>query len=151
MTNARWCRLGGTELIAFGKDHVTGKLERLGCTVSQPSNPRDGKLTVRTGSGRRLEVFVSTQRVSGYAFWTKRRLQPDEHRVAVIVLLGDEPEPTVYVVPSLDWADASPPLTDRDYEGGKSEPEYGIDISRSALTLLRRYAWTDASVQTLFR
>jgi hypothetical protein len=116
-----------------------------------PSNPRDGKLAVRTGGGRSLEVFVSTQRVGGYAFWTKRRLQLGEHRFAVLVLLGDEPEPTVYLVPSLAWVNASPPLTDRDYEGGKSEPEYGIDITRSAVTLLRRYAWTDASAQTLFR
>jgi hypothetical protein len=151
MTNARWSRLGGSELIAFGKELVTKKLERLGCVVDQPSNPRDGKLVVRTGGGRRLDVFVSTQRVGGYVFWTKRRLQLSEHRVAVVVLLGDEPEPAVYLIPTLDWADASPPLTDRDYEGGKSEPEYGVEIGRSATTSLRRYAWTDATAQKLFR
>ena len=151
MTNPRWSRLGGTELIAFGKDIVTDKLARLGCIVTQPSNPRDGKLAVRTGAGRRVEVFVSTQRVGGYVFWTKRRLQPSEHRFAVLVLLGDDPEPGVYLVPSLEWADASPPLTDRDYEGRKSEPEYGIEISASSLASLRRYVWTDASAHRHFR
>jgi len=151
MANPRWSRLGGTELIAFGKDLVTDRLKRLGCKVSQPTNPRDGKLVIHTRAGRRLEAFVSTQRVGGYVFWTKRRLKPSEHRFAVLVVLGDEPEPDLYLVPSLEWADASPPLTDRDYEGGKSEPEYGIEISASSVTLLRRYAWTDASAETHFR
>jgi len=150
MTDAQWSTLGGTELITFGKTIVTDKLERLGCMVTPPSSSRDGKLAVRTPAGRRLEVFVSTQRVGGYVFWTKRRLQPSEHRFAVLVLLGQEPEPSVYIVPTLDWVDASPPLTDRDYEGRKSEPEYGIDITASSVPSLRRYAWTDATAERHF-
>jgi hypothetical protein len=151
VTHHEWSGLAGTDLIAFGKDIVARKLERLGCMVTPPSNPRDGKLAIRTRAGRRVEVFVSTQRVGGYAFWTKRRLQPSDQRFAVLVLLGDNPGPGVYLIPSLDWSDASPPLTDRDYEGGKSEPEYGIEISESSVPMLRRYAWTDASAEEHFR
>ncbi|WP_156028312.1 hypothetical protein [Candidatus Solirubrobacter pratensis] len=97
-----------------------------------------------------MEVFVSTQRVGGYAFWTKRRLQPAGHRFVALVLLAEEPEPRLYLVPSDEWLDASPPLTDRDYEGKASEPEYGIEIGRSSLTSLRRYAWTEAAANGYF-
>jgi hypothetical protein len=146
----RWSRLGGTELIAFGKDLVASTLEQLECRVRRPGNPRDGRLEVTARDGRALEVFVSTQRVGGYVFWTKRRLAPAAHRFAAVVLLGNGPEPELYLVPSQEWLNPSPPLTDRDYEGQKSQPEFGIAIGPSALGSLRRYAWTDTAARQHF-
>ena len=105
----------------------------------------DGKLEVRTGTGRSLEVFVSTQRVGGYAFWTKRRLQPAAHRFAALVLIRGEEEPELYLVPTEAWLDPAPPLTDRDYEGKKSEPEYGIELGPSSLGSLGRYSWSEVA------
>jgi hypothetical protein len=140
----------GSTLITAGKELVTERLKRVGCRVARASNPIDGKLEVRTASGRSLEVFVSTQRIGGYAFWTKGRLQPAPHRLAVLVLLGDGSEPGIYVIPSEDWLKAAPPLTDRDYKGRASEPEYGIAIGRSSLPALRRYAWTEAAAKDYF-
>jgi hypothetical protein len=52
-----------------------------------------GKLDVETPSGRSLEVFVSTQRLAGYVFWTKRRFTPATDRFAAIVLLAEAEEP----------------------------------------------------------
>jgi hypothetical protein len=136
-------RLTGSELIAFGKRTVTSRLQGIGCDVTAPANRRDGKLSVRTESGRGLEVFVSTQRVGGYAFWTKRRLQPARGRFAAVVLLDAGPDTELYLVPSTEWLDASAPLTDRDYAGQASEPEYGIELGASSLLSLRRFAWND--------
>ncbi|MGO9499503.1 MAG: hypothetical protein ACLQA5_22755, partial [Solirubrobacteraceae bacterium] len=96
------------------------------------------KLEVRTPSGRSVEVFVSTQRLGGYVFWTKRRFQPASHRFAAVVLLADAEEPYVYLVPSTEWRSASPPLTNRDNIGKRSEPEYGISLSRSLVHLSTR-------------
>jgi hypothetical protein len=59
-------------------------------------------------------------------------------------------EPAIYVVPSEDWRDAAPPLTYRDYEGRASDPDYGIEIVRSSLPSLRRYAWTEAAARDCF-
>jgi hypothetical protein len=67
-----WSHLGRSELIAFGRATVVERLERRGCTVAAPGALTGGRLDVRTPSGRSIEVFVSTQRVGGYAFWTKR-------------------------------------------------------------------------------
>jgi hypothetical protein len=98
---------------------------------------------VETPSGRSLEVFVSTQRVGGYVFWTKRRFQPASNRFAAIVLLGDAGDPHVYLLPSTEWRNASPPITDRDNIGKRSEPEYGVSLARSSLPALARYLWDE--------
>ncbi len=142
-TNDRWSQLNRQGLIALGRSIVIERLENLGCTVTPPSSRTAGKLEVRTPSGRSVEVFVSTQRLGGYVFWTKRRFQPASHRFAAVVLLADAEEPYVYLVPSTEWRSASPPLTNRDNIGKRSEPEYGISLARSSLDALQRYAWDE--------
>jgi len=151
MTDDRWSELSRQELVALGRTIVTERLENLGCKVTPPSSRVGGKLDVETPSGRALEVFVSTQRVGGYVFWTKRRFTPASNRFAAIVLLADAEDPEVYLVPSTEWRKASPPLTDRPNVGKRSEPEYGISIARSSLPALQRYAWNEASGNEHFR
>jgi hypothetical protein len=148
-TEDRWSRLSRQELIALGRTIVTERLESLGCVVK--SSRTGGKLDVQTPSGRSLEVFVSTQRVGGYVFWTKRRFQPARNRFAAIALLIDAKDPEVYLVPSTEWRNSSPPFTDRDNVGKKSEPEYGISLARSSLPALQRYIWNEGSGDEYFR
>ena len=137
----RWSGLGRQELVALGKSLITERLEAIGCTVTPPPARLDGRLAVQTPSGKPAEVFVSTQRLGGYVFWTKRRLQLADNRFAGVVLLTDAEEPLAYLVPSLEWSQATPPLKDRDNIGKRSEPEYGISLARSSLPSLSRYAW----------
>jgi hypothetical protein len=144
-TDDRWSQLSRQELIALGKAIVIGRLENLDCTVNTPSNRVGGRLEVETPSGRSLEVFVSTQRLGGYVFWTKRRFAPASNRFAAIVLLAEAADPDVYLVPSTEWRNASPPLTDRPNVGKRSEPEYGISLARSSLPALQRYAWNETA------
>lgn len=151
ISDDRWSHLSRPELIALGKTLVTERLKSLGCTVKAPSSPSGSKLDVQTPSGRSIEVFVSTQRVGGYVFWTKRRLQPASNRFAAIVLLADAEDPELYVVPSTEWRSASPPLVDRDNVGKKSEAEYGISLARSSLPALQRYGWDERWGREHFR
>jgi hypothetical protein len=137
------------ELIALGRTTVTDRLQNLGCTVGAPST--HGALEVTTPSGRNLDVYVSTQRTGGYVFWTKRRLQPDSTRFAAIMLLSEDEEPSLYLVPTTEWLHASPPFTDRDNIGKKSEPEFGISLARSSLPALERYRWDDMTAADYFR
>ena len=150
-TDDRGSQLTRQELIALGRTLVIERLEELGCAVTPPSSRIGGKLDVETPSGRSLEVFVSTQRLGGYVFWTKRRFTPASNRFAVIVLLADADDPEVYLVPSIEWRKASPPLTDRPNVGKRSEPEYGISLARSSLPALQRYAWNGTSGNEHFR
>jgi hypothetical protein len=150
-TDDRWSQLNRTELIALGRNIVTERLESLGCTVTPSTSRTAGKLAIRTPTGRSLELFVSTQRVGGYVFWTKRRFQPASNRLAVIVLLTEAEDPNVYLVPSAEWRHATPPLTDRPNVGKRSEPEYGVSLARSSLVALERYVWDEGSGNDQFR
>ena len=141
----RWSQLSRSELVALGRRIVAERLEGLGCTVTPPSSLTGGHLEVRTPSGQSIEVFVSTQRLGGYAFWPKRRFQPAHNRAAAVVLLADADDPRLYLVPSTEWQRASPPLKDRPNVGKKSEPEYGISLARASLPALQRYAWSETS------
>ena len=143
--------LGRTELIELGRRTVTRRLQALRCTVEAPAGRAGSRLTARTPSGRSVELFVSTQRVGGYAFWTKERLVLSPDRYAAIVLLLDPQRPDVYLLPSLEWRSASPPLTDRDNVGKASKPEYGVSLARSSLPALERYRWDDGARADEFR
>jgi hypothetical protein len=142
--------MGRSERIALGKTMVTERLEALGSTVKAPHSLIDGRLEVETASGRSVEVFVSTQKLGGYVFWTKRRLQPSDDRFAAIALLSEEPDPHLYLVPTTAWRHAAPPFTDRDNIGKRSEPEYGISLARSSLPVLERYLWDEAAAKRFF-
>jgi hypothetical protein len=149
-TEDRWSRLTRSELVALGRTNVTERLESLGCRVNVASSRTDSRLEADTPSGRLIEVFVSTQRLGGYAFWTKRRLVPETDRYAAIVLLDDSPDPDVYLVPSTEWLEAVPPLKNRDNVGKRSEPEYGISLARSSLPALERYRWEQTTSREPF-
>lgn len=150
-TDDRWSELSRSDLIALGRKIVTKRLESLGCTVTPPSGLAGGHLDVRTPSGRSVEVFVSTQRLGGYVFWAQRRFQPASNRFAAVVLLADADDPHLYLVPSTEWRNASPPLKDRPNIGKKSEAEYGISLARASLPALARYEWDDSAAKKYFR
>lgn len=150
-TADRWSQLSRSELIALGKTVVRDRLESLGCSVDAPRSLIDGRLHVQTPAGRSLEIFVSTQRGGGYVFWTKRRFQPESDRFAAVVLLADATDPDVYLLPSTEWLNASPPLTNRDNIGKKSEPEFGISLAHSSLPELERYRWDERHGNDYFR
>ena len=134
-----------SELIALGRGLVTERLQQAGHSVAPATT---NKLDVTTASGRALEVFVSTQRIGGYAVWPKRRFQPAPDRYVAIALLGDGDAPDLYLIPSSAWEQAEPPFKDRDNVGKKSEAEFGVALNRSALPALERYRWDDAALLT---
>jgi hypothetical protein len=107
--------------------------------VQLPRSLADGKLEVRTPSGGAVEVVVSTQRIGGYVFWTKARLQPAADRFAAIVVLAEGDAPDMYLVPTTEWSDASPPFTDRDNAGkrtrGSTRCGAQLSVPRSGMTV----------------
>jgi len=97
----------------------------LGARCSRPRSLIDGRRAVRTPSGGAVEVVVSTLRISGCVFWTKRRLQPAGNRFAALVLLAEGDAPDVYLVPTTECCSASPPFTHRENVGKRASPSTG--------------------------
>lgn len=62
--------------------------------------------------------------------------------MALVILEAAQPEPAIYLVPSMVWAAPNSVFVSRDYEGKKSEPEYGLTINRATLQTLEPYRMT---------
>ena len=76
----------------------------------------------------------------------KRHFAPEASRYLALVLLVEDAEPELYLIPSLAWREPAPPFSSRDYPGLKSEPEYGLTLSPAALEWLRAYKFNGRNV-----
>jgi hypothetical protein len=148
MTPGDWLDLSPSEKAVRGRELVARRLEGHGGRVIQDARPPGSPLRVR-GRTRECELFVSTQKVGGYAFWTKRRLEPAGDRYVAIVLLSEGEAPELFLIPTLDFRHAAKPLTDRDFVGLKSEPEYGVELTAASIARLQPYAWADREPELL--
>src|SRR3954471_24563524 len=119
---------------------VEERLTNLGYTVQRDRNARSGRFTV-AGVSSRFEVYVAGARGWGNdPIWLERRLRPSPDRfVALVRFPDDTPEPELYLVPTTDWLAPELPLTNPQYEGLLSEPEYRIRVSRASFDDLQRY------------
>ena len=43
------------------------------------------------------------------------------------------------MIPAAAWGDVRPPFASRDFEGRKSEPEYGLSVSLATLPLIEPF------------
>lgn len=69
----------------------------------------------------------------------KFELSSDLHLALAILKEGKEPE--LYLISSLEWNNPDELLVDRDYEGKKSKPEYGLDLSNKNMGILEKYSF----------
>ena len=95
---------------------------------------------VRAGAGRYYEIQVKSVRgLNSYIFMRKAFFVPAPDLFLAVALFAEGAEPGLYLLPSTRWLDPSSPFVSRDYENLKSPPEYGLNLSKAALTVLQPY------------
>ena len=135
-----WASLNGLQLGRFAEYHVTMALVRAGLDVYTPAiDDRGIDLVTRLGPGRYLEIQVKATRGFNYVFLRKSVFPIDPFRYLAYVLFTGETEPTVYLIPSTAWLVPNSLFVSRDYEGRKSQPEYGLSVTKSNLAALEKY------------
>ena len=96
---------------------------------------------VRKHPGPHYEVQVKSARGHSYIFLRKDKFRPNDRLLAVIVLFQQLQPPSLYVIPSNEWLAPNSLLATRDYEGKKSLPEWGINLSLANMPLLENYSF----------
>ena len=135
-----WASLNSHQLGRFAEYHVTMSLVRAGLDVYAPAiDDRGIDLITRLGHGRYLEIQVKATRGFNYLFLRKSVFSIDPFRYLAYVLFTGETEPTVYLIPSTAWLVPDNLFVSRDYEGKKSDPEYGLTVTKSNLGELNRH------------
>jgi hypothetical protein len=76
-----------------------------------------------------------------YIFFPKDKFVLRENLLAAITLFADGNEPALYLIPSTVWLQPNALFVSRDYKGKKSDPEWGLNLSKRNLTLLKEYTF----------
>ena len=118
---------------------VASRIALLGYQVYRPlADDRGVDLLVDVGHGLHVAVQVKAVRhtTSSYVYMRKSTFPLEPWMVLALVVYGDslDEQPHVYFVPATEWRSPRSPLTNYDYVGGKSAPEYGLNV---------RKAWRD--------
>ena len=62
-----------------------------------------------------------------------------ENLLVAVCLFEDGKLPNLYLIPAMSWNYHNALLVSRDYEGLKSKPEWGLNLSRRNHELLTQY------------
>ena len=95
--------------------------------------------------GTYFEIQVKSIRDYNYVFVTKDKMESlsggelPANRLVCLLRFEDGKLPEVYIIPAKAWEKPNDLLKDRDYDGLKSKPEWGINVSRKNLDLLKEY------------
>ncbi len=95
---------------------------------------------VRKDGQNYFDIQVKSSRNLTYVFLQKSKFLPRENLFVALVLFTDGEMPALYLISSTAWRTPNAIFIDRDYEGLKSKPEYGINLSRRNLPLLATYS-----------
>jgi hypothetical protein len=69
----------------------------------------------------------------------KEKFVPREHLYLALGLLLERQPPELYLIPSIAWKNGNGMFVNHDYEGLKSKPEWGLNISKKNMPLLEPY------------
>lgn len=139
-----WAHLDKLKVGRYGEYFAKMALVRAGFDVYSPEvddKAIDLVLRVPGSPPRYFDVQVKTIRPTkaSYLFMRKRHFVIESNRYLALVLLREGQEPAMYMIPASVWREPQAPFSSRDYEGLKSEPEYGLTISPDAMRALEPF------------
>jgi hypothetical protein len=91
---------------------------------------------VRKDRNHYYDIQVKSSRNLTYIFYPKGKFEPYENLYTAVVLFTDGKPPELFLIPSTVWLKPNALFVDRDYEGRKSPPEHGLNLSLKNLPLL---------------
>ena len=94
------------------------------------------------------DVQVKSVLRSNYIYMNKKKFDLRKNLLLVLIVHEENQAPNIYLIPSLEWEKPTALLVDRNYEGKKSAPEWGISLSKKNNTLLQKFDF-DTMVKSL--
>ena len=141
-----WSRLNHLQVSRFAEYFVKMEFALYGFEVyTAEVDDRGIDFVARHAPGGFFEVQVKSARETTYVFMQKDKFPLSPDRLLALVLLEEDQPPDLYLIPATAWLAPNALLVGRDYEGLKSKPEWGVQLSLRNRPLLVPYRF-DTSV-----
>ena len=144
MPNTNWSKLNHLQLGRYAEYYAKMEFASYGYEVytSEVDDHGVDFVAKLPGENRYYEVQVKSVRDYGYIYMAKSKMpELSEDRLVCCLHFIDGQLPDVFVIPATAWENPNAVLVDRKYDkpGQKSEPEWGINISKKNYNLLDEY------------
>ena len=144
MPNTNWSKLNHLQLGRYAEYYAKMEFASYGFEVytSEVDDHGVDFVAKLPGENRYYEVQVKSVRGYGYIYMAKSKMpELSEDRLVCYLHFIDGQLSDVFVIPAIAWKNPNAVLVDRKYDkpGQKSEPEWGINISKKNYDLLDEY------------
>jgi len=133
MSQNNWSKLNHLQLGKYGE--YFAKMEFTQASFDVYTTEVDDKgidFIVRKNETEYFDIQIKSIRNSNYVLMKKKVFKPKKNLYLALVLFEENEIPTLLLIPSLDWENKiHKSLVDRNYDGKKSDPEWGINITKS--------------------
>lgn len=137
-----WSRLNRGQLGRYAEYYVKMEFVLHGCDVySAEVDCRGIDFIIRTPANRHFDIQVKSSCKGSYVFFPKHNFKPRGNLLAAVVLFQEGGQPGLYLIPSTVWKNPNALYVDRNYEGKKSKPEYGLILSGKNRPSLGKYSF----------
>ena len=137
MNKYDWTHLNHMQLGRYAEYFVKMEFTLYGLDVyTSEVDDRGIDFVIRKGDTRYFDMQVKSIRNLNYIFFPKDKVQPRVNLLAAVVIFSNGKQPSLYLIPSTMWLQPNSLFVSRDYEGLKSKPEWGLNLSSKNLALL---------------
>jgi hypothetical protein len=142
MARYSWSLLNHLQLGRYAEYFVKMEFTLFGFDVyTSEVDDRGIDFVVRKGEDRYYDVQVKSVRGLNYIYFDKDKFTLRDNLLAAVVLFSEGEPPQLYLIPATAWRAPNALLVSRDYEGKKSKPEWGLNLSGKNSPLLTQFAF----------
>ncbi len=137
-----WSKLNHLQVGRYSEYFVKMAFTKAGLDVYTAEVDDKGiDFVIRRDAQTYFDVQVKSVRGLNYVFFAKDKFMLAANMWAAVVVFLEGEEPRLYFIPAMAWSTPSPLLVSRDYEGKKSKPEWGLNLSKKNLPFLEPFAF----------
>ena len=139
-----WKNLNRQQVGAFSEYFVKMEMTMHGFQVySTEVDDRGIDFVARYENGPFLSIQVKSIREKGYVFMQKEKFELSPDLYLAVAILHEGGEPKLFLIPSEAWKEPNELLVEHNYEGKKSKPEWGLNLSNKNMNMLERYSFSN--------
>lgn len=151
MSRYIWSKLNNIQVGTFVEYYTKMEFAMYGFQVyTSEVDDRGLDFVARYKKSDFLSIQVkSLRKQTGSVFMTKKNFELNQNLYLAFGLLSEGAMPKLYLIPSTAWSEPNGVFVDRIYgEGYKSDPEWGLNLSKKNMPLLEPYRFENV-IQSL--